>query len=88
MTLKKGSKNQMEFLFPDNELERTQDFESLFHDAGQFYWGRTRSWIMNEKMHSSGYGFEVESNKIIDIDNIEDWRLAEAIYKKNIGNKL
>ena len=78
----------MEFLFPKNELKRTQDFEPLFHDAGQFYWGKAKSWIKSEKMHSNGYGFEVDANKIIDIDNIEDWRLAESIYKNKFVNDL
>ena len=51
--LKKGSNNKMEFLFTKNELKRTQDFEPLFHDAGQFYWGRTKALIRISCLYSS-----------------------------------
>ena len=34
---------QMQLLWPEHELTRTQDLEKTYHDAGQFYWGRVSS---------------------------------------------
>ena len=69
----------MEFIFPKNELTRTQDLPQCYHDAGMFYWGKATAWIHGTKMHSNGYGFVMEGNSLVDIDTAEDWARAERI---------
>ena len=32
----------VEAIWPENILKRSQDFEECYHDAGQFYWSRSR----------------------------------------------
>ena len=70
----------MQFLDPENELIRTQDFEKTFHDSGQFYWGKAEAWSGNMKMHTDGIGFEIPGWRTIDIDNPDDWRRAEILF--------
>ena len=75
---KKGKTN---FFSPEHELTRTQDFDKTYHDAGQFYLGKYLAWIKQKKIHTSGLSFKITIFDAIDIDNIEDWKFAENIYK-------
>jgi pseudaminic acid cytidylyltransferase len=72
---------QMQLLQPEYELTRTQDLEKTYHDAGQFYWGREVSWTARTNMHSSGTGLIVPNWRVVDIDNDDDWKRAELLYK-------
>ena len=77
---------EMEFLTPVNELERTQDFEECFHDAGQFYWGKKNAWLENKRMHTGGLGVEIPNWRVVDIDTVADWHRAEIM--KEVFDKL
>ena len=70
----------MEFFFPEYELTRTQDLETLYHDTGQFYWGTKSGWVSGKKMHTDGTGYVVPSWRVVDIDNENDWKRAETMY--------
>lgn len=71
---------QMQFLQPEHELSRTQDLEKVFHDAGQFYWGRAEAWTSGKRMHSAGRGYPIPHWRVVDIDTEDDWRRAELIF--------
>lgn len=82
---------KMQFLSPEHELARTQDLTPTFHDAGQFYWGRTEAWAAQRRMHSEGAGLVVPHWRVVDIDTDDDWRRAELLYSllaENGGNSL
>lgn len=70
---------QMEFLEVKSELTRTQDLETTYHDAGQFYWGKIDAWIDQKRMHSEGIGMVIPNWRVVDIDNLEDWKRAELL---------
>jgi pseudaminic acid cytidylyltransferase len=72
---------QMQFISPENELTRTQDLEKLYHDSGQFYWGRASAWLEHRRMHTDGLGMTIPSWRVVDIDSMDDWKRAEDIYK-------
>ena len=63
------------------ELTRTQDLETAYFDAGQFYWGKTSAWLEKKNVHSHGHSTVVDWTSAIDIDTIHDWRKAELIYQ-------
>ena len=63
------------------ELTRTQDLEPAYHDAGQFYWGKTGAWLTKNRIHSSGIGLPIPGWRVVDIDTPADWNRAELIYK-------
>jgi len=79
--LKKSSNGLMQAFYPEYELNRTQDLESAFYDAGQFYWGRKQSWLTNNRIHSNGVGYEIPNWRVVDIDTPADWDRAERLAK-------
>lgn len=70
----------MRFVSPEYELTRTQDLEKLFHDAGQFYFGKASAWLGHKKMHTAGIGMPIPSWRVVDIDTEDDWKRAELIF--------
>ncbi|WP_396596523.1 pseudaminic acid cytidylyltransferase [Dokdonia sp. R86516] len=56
---------------------RSQDLEPAFYDSGMFYWMNFHKGLKGEKR----YAFEVKESQAQDIDNEEDWILAELKFK-------
>ncbi|MEW6445845.1 MAG: pseudaminic acid cytidylyltransferase [Pseudomonadota bacterium] len=71
---------------PEYEQVRTQDLEPAWHDAGQFYWGRTEAWLKGLNIHSHGMGLPIPNWRVVDIDTEEDWTRAELIYQALRGH--
>lgn len=65
--------------YPENLLVRSQDLEKRWHDAGQFYWARTESWIAGKPMLQNSKGIEVPAWRVQDIDSEDDWTRAEFL---------
>ena len=81
-SLRFGSEGFLQFVESKNELIPTQNFETLVHDAGQFYWGAVPDWTNERKMHShNAVGYKIPSWRVVDIDTEEDWFRAELIYE-------
>jgi N-acylneuraminate cytidylyltransferase len=55
-----------------NLIKPTQSFENYWHDAGQFYWGRSSSWKMNYPILVNTGGVELKPWEAWDIDTEED----------------
>ena len=66
---------------PQYQLVRTQDLETAYHDAGQFYWGKTSAWVAEMLMHDGGLGYVIPKWRAIDIDTPDDWKKAELLCK-------
>jgi pseudaminic acid cytidylyltransferase len=79
--MRRSATGQMGFYRPEYELTRTQDLEKSYHDAGQFYWGKSLAWKSHMKMHTSGVGLVVPNWRVVDIDNEDDWNRAELLFK-------
>lgn len=65
---------------PDQENVRSQDLEDTFHDAGQFYWGRSDAWLEGRPILNNSCILEVLESHSQDIDTEEDWRNAEIKF--------
>ena len=61
-----------------NIIIRTQDFEKRYHDTGTFGVIDYNSLVKKKIIFK---GFVIARNKGIDIDTIDDWKLAESLYK-------
>jgi len=61
----------------------TQNLKKTYHDAGQFYWASAKTFCRSEltMYNSKSYPFILPSYKFVDIDEINDWKKAEAIVK-------
>ncbi len=72
----------IKYLFPKFENKRTQEFKYFYHDAGQFYISSFENWKNKNKMHTDATSFEISNLNAIDIDDLEDWKMAELIFKQ------
>ncbi len=67
------------YKWPQYKNERSQDLESLYHDAGQFYFWRVESFLT--KQDRTRAPFLLDEMEVQDIDNLSDWQLAELKYR-------
>jgi len=74
--------DEVKFLKKKNANKNTQTFQESFHDAGQFYWGRKYTWLKNIFLHTNGIGYKIPNFRVVDIDNLNDWKKAEIVYKE------
>ena len=73
--------NVVSFFNKEHALTRSQDLEPAYHDAGQFYWCRANSLLKNKTVISEkALGMILPEWQVQDIDNINDWILAEIKY--------
>jgi pseudaminic acid cytidylyltransferase len=73
---------RVEMLNPEHFNTRSQDLEEAFHDAGQFYWGRTTAWLANKPLFSHAAApVLLPRYRVQDIDTQEDWERAEWLFK-------
>jgi N-acylneuraminate cytidylyltransferase len=80
--LRLNQNSLVEMFQPGHLTTRSQDLESSYHDAGQFYFFNVKSLISKQKLLTdlSGY-IELSEMEAQDIDNLVDWELAEIKYK-------
>lgn len=70
------------FLFPENTEVRSQDLSEVYHDAGQFYWGKTNSWLTADQLLCKrALPIVIPTSRVQDIDDMEDWVHAENLFK-------
>lgn len=78
----------LKFKWPEHELTRSQDLEPFFHDAGQFYFIKAGSfWTQKRLLMEKTIPIEMEEMEVQDIDNLEDWKIAEVKYAVRYGNE-
>ena len=75
--------NTIKYKWPENFSKRSQDLESLYHDAGQFYFYNVEEFI--EKNGIATYFRKtvpiiLSDLEVQDIDNEDDWVAAEIKY--------
>lgn len=72
--------------YPEHIKKRSQDLPTIYHDCGQFYWTKTKEYLKNSNLlcnHTKPYVIsELEAQ---DIDNEDDWKLAELKYRLMTG---
>jgi pseudaminic acid cytidylyltransferase len=74
--------NRFEMFQPGMFNKRSQDLEEAYHDAGQFYWGKTAAWLETEQMFSlKSTPYILPRYLVQDIDTEEDWLQAELMFE-------
>ena len=80
-------KGRLTAISPPNFSGRTQDMVSAYHDAGQFYLSKAESIRKGVLLTNSKVKLHIlHPSKVIDIDTLEDFDLAEEklrLYKRN-----
>ena len=79
--------------WPEYQTARSQDLETIYHDAGQFYFYKVSAFraSLATDAAAGGYAmkiipFVLDPMEVQDIDHLADWNLAEMKYRmmKNI----
>ena len=66
---------------------RSQDLESIYHDAGQFYFLRKSAFLQqHDLVLKKTVPFIVDELEVQDIDNGSNWKIAEMKYKLMVEN--
>lgn len=74
--------NMVSMLQPENFPKRSQDLEPAYHDSGTFYWMKINEFLKQKKFFAEKSGAIIlPESEVQDIDNEEDWKLAEMKYK-------
>lgn len=69
-----------------SETLRSQDVESRFIDAGQFYVGKPGNWISKKPIFSNGSAaIIIGKYDAIDIDTEADWDFSEELFRLRKG---
>lgn len=78
----KISDGTLDMVDPDNRSVRTQDLDPCYHDAGQFYWGKTEAWLDGTPiLGPKSAPLILPREQFEDIDTPEDWARAELMYR-------
>lgn len=67
--------------WPGHDGARTQDLEPMYHDSGQFYFGRTEDFFRYGMAGRDVMPLVLPENEAQDIDTESDWELAELKYR-------
>ena len=67
--------------WPEYMNSRSQDLEPAYHDSGQFYFLKVKSFKKTKKLFTEhSLGLEIPESEVQDIDTPEDWKVAEMKY--------
>ncbi len=79
---KMGNENTLEPLFPETFKTRSQDLATLYALTGALWWAKTAVLRKEKTFHTSTRtGFELSWRHALDIDDDEDWRMAEVLLE-------
>jgi len=74
--------NSLTYKWPEFKNSRSQDLEDIYHDAGLFYFYKTDKFLSSSDDNPINYGAVILPETMVqDIDNEEDWRIAEMKYE-------
>ena len=65
------------------KLEKgSQELRKAYHDAGQFYWASYKTFSSKTHLYNGkSLAFLIPSIQSTDINETEDWKKAEALFK-------
>lgn len=74
--------------WPEYASARSQDLEPYYHDCGQFYFCRTNLFMEYKTTDLPHMAAMIISElEVQDIDNFDDWEIAELKYQKMISKR-
>lgn len=71
----------MQMVVPENLLRHSQTLPERWHDAGQFYFAKSETWVSGKPMLMNTIGIEIDKWRCVDIDDEDDWKKAELLQK-------
>ena len=75
--------NEVNIIYPDTFQMRSQDFEPIYHDCGQYYCMKVDSFKnIRSLVLSHTFPIITSETEVQDIDTIDDWEIAEIKFKR------
>jgi pseudaminic acid cytidylyltransferase len=74
-----NEKGLAEYRYSEHANTRSQDLEPWYHDAGQWYWYQIDT-LEKELEFYERKVLKLSNINVQDIDNMEDWKIAEIKY--------
>lgn len=79
--LKIDDHGRIRMIWPEYEHCRSNDLPESYHDAGQFYWGKTDAFLKESALFSKdAIPVKLPRYLVYDIDTPEDWQKAEKVF--------
>ena len=79
--------NKLAYKYLECVNTRSQDLEPLYHDAGQFYLAKVKTFLKsNSLVTDNTISYLLSEMEAQDIDTLEDWKIAEVKYRIMIEN--
>ncbi len=84
--LRADGQERLGLVHPEIKALRSQDFPEFLADNGSMYWF-DKDYFLQEKdfYGSSLLGYKMPLHRSVDIDNEQDWELAEYYYAKCVS---
>jgi len=80
--LKLDAEHKIGMFYPEHLTTRSQDLEKAYHDCGQFYFFSPKALLEKRKLYTDHTAAIVLNEmQAHDIDNEEDWKVAEFKYQ-------
>ena len=82
--LKINENQRIEMFWPEYFNSHSQDLETAYYGAGQFYWADVEKYLKEKSFYSNDAIPLVLPNYLVqDIDTQDDWDMAEMMFKVN-----
>ncbi len=80
--VKLNDNGSVDMFYPEHLNTRSQELVEAYHDAGQFYWGKSSAFLADKPIFSpAAHGIQIPRKRVQDIDTPEDWESAELAYR-------
>jgi pseudaminic acid cytidylyltransferase len=80
---------KLQFKWPEYSVARSQDLQPAYHDTGQFYFTKTKAFFMEKTLFTkAAVPIIVNEAAVQDIDNEDDWKIAEIKYRLLLGEGI
>lgn len=75
-------KEKLQYKWPQYAFSRSQDLETFYHDAGQYYFIKSVTLLKTHTLvPENTIPYIIDEMEVQDIDNLDDWKIAEIKYK-------
>ena len=76
-----NERHELEPVFKEQMAARSQDLSELYCPTGAIWWARTKALRQTKTFHlENRTGWEIPSQRGIDVDTLEDWAMAELLF--------
>lgn len=80
----------IDYVFPDQSMDRSQDLPEVYYDAGQFYWWDCKPFMETDNIEqlrrTKRFPLFLPQYLVRDINTLEDWDVAEKLYNSLVDD--